>query len=102
MNKLEKVSKIKKLENKIEGKGEVDGFIFTKKFENQKGYVYKVCTETGSHFEAFFKKQSPVCIDFKQRIYSDTETKEIYPKSNNFGVWAWTVQTLEKGIDLLS
>ena len=102
MNELEKTNTVTKLENRIEGRGEVDGFVFSKKFENKKGYVYRVDTEEGYHFEAFLKKQSPICIDFKKRIYSDTETKEVYPKSNNFGVWAWTVETLEKGINLLS
>ena len=91
-----------KLENRIEGKGEVKGFVFTKEFENDKGYVYRADTGNGSHFEAFYRKETPICIDFEKRIYSETEKKELYPKSKDFGIWAWSVRTLEKGIDRLS
>jgi hypothetical protein len=89
-----------KLDCVIEGKGEVKGFVFTKQYENEKGYVYKV--DNGKHFEVFFKKEVPVCIDFEKRIYSETEKKEVYPKAKDFGIWAWTVESLEKGIDILT
>lgn len=91
-----------KLENRFEGKGEVKGFLFTKEFENEAGYVYKVDTGKGNHFEAFHKKTTPICIDFEKRIYSETDEKEVYPKSKDFGVWAWSVGSLEKGIERLS
>lgn len=93
---------ITKLENRIEGKGEVKGFVFTKEFENDNGYVYKVDTGNGNHFEAFYRKETPICIDFENRIYSETDKKEVYPKSKDFGVWAWSVGSLEKGIERLS
>lgn len=86
---------IHKLEDRIEGKGEVKGFVFTKEFENEKGYVYKVDTGNSIHFEAFYKKSMPVCIDFEKRIYSETEKKESYPKSNSFGAWAWSCKSFE-------
>lgn len=91
-----------KLPTEFTGKGEVRGFHFTKTFENNKGYVYRVGTETHNHFEVFYKKQSPICIDFKKRIYSETDFKETYPKANSFGVWAWTVNSLDKGIEKLN
>lgn len=91
-----------KLEDRISGTGEVRGFLFTKEFENDKGYVYKVDTGDSTHFEAFYKKESPICIDFEKRIFSETEMKEVYPKSNSFGVWAWSVPSLERGIEKIS
>lgn len=90
---------VTKLENIIEGNGEVKGFIFTKKYENDRGYVYEVRTGDRTHFEVFHKKETPICIDFENRIYSETEKKEVYPKSKDFGVWAWTVNNLEKAIE---
>jgi hypothetical protein len=93
---------VTKLEDRIEGQGEVKGFVFTKEFENEKGYVYKVSTGDSNHFEAFYKKETPICIDFENRVYSETETKEVYPKSKDFGVWAWSVSSLEKAIVRLS
>lgn len=92
---------VTKLEDSFIGTGEVKGFLFTKKFENEKGYVYKVEHEGGFHFEVFHKKETPICIDFKNRIYSDTHRKELYPKSKDFGVWAWSVRDQGKAIDYL-
>jgi len=92
---------IKKLNNRIEGTGDVKGFIFTKEFENDKGYVFKVDTGSSKHYEVFYKKTAPICLDFQNRIYSENEKKEIYPKAKDFGVWAWCVAKLEKGIERL-
>ena len=92
---------ITKLENTFKGTGEVKGFVFTKEYENEKGYVYKVDTGENQHFEAFYRKETPICIDFENRVYSETELKEVYPKSNDFGVWAWSVSTIDAGIKCL-
>jgi hypothetical protein len=91
-----------KIEDTFVGESEVKGFTFKKVFENDIGYVYKVNTGYSEHYEAFYKKETPICIDFKNRIYSETDTKEVYPKSKNFGVWAWSVNSLEKGIEKLN
>ena len=89
-----------KLENKIYGKGETKGIVFTKEYENEKGYIYKSDTKN-TYFEVFYKKETPICIDFEKRIYSETDTKEVYPKSKDFGIWAWTVYDIDKGINIL-
>jgi hypothetical protein len=90
------------IENEFIGKGEVSGFTFTKEYESDGGYVYKVNTGSGFHYEAFKKKEVAVCLDFENRVYSDTETKEVYPKSNDFGVWAWSLGSLELAVETLS
>lgn len=88
------------LENEFEGTGEVKGFKFTKIDSSAFANLYKV-TEDGVkyHYEVFTRKFTPTCIDFEKKIFSETDFKEIYPKSNHFGVWAWTFRTKEKAIE---
>src|SRR5690606_15844352 len=75
--------------------------MFEKVFENETGYVYKVCTEDSEHFEALMRKVVPKCIDFKNKIFSATDFKETYPKAKHFGSSAWTVVSVEAGIEKL-
>jgi hypothetical protein len=82
---------IQKLEKVIEGTGEVSGFTYTFAKETDKAYIYEATSEEGGrHYEVFEKKITPICLDFENRVYSETEFKEIYPKSKDFGVWAFT------------
>ena len=93
---------LQKLESQFTGKGEVKGYNFLQVYENDKGYVYKVYNSESKHFEAFLKKSTALCINFEKREYSETEFKEIYPKSKDFGVWAWTVGSLQDGVNKLN
>jgi len=88
---------IKELEKQIIGGGEVKGLTYNQKNSSQHAYIYEAINEAGkiSHYEVFERKNSPVCIDFESRVYSETEFKESYPKSNSFGIWAWTANTLD-------
>jgi len=85
----------------IEGKGETKGFTFKKSKETHTHYIYTVNTGESEHFELFERKTSAKCLDFANRVYSDTETKEYYPKSNSFGVWAWTLTTFQSACNKL-
>ena len=78
------------LQKQFTGMGEVKDFVFTQKAESEIAYIYEVCTENVIHYEVFRRKSSAVCIDFEKRIYDEALQKEVYPKSNDFGVWAWT------------
>lgn len=84
------------LQKEFKGKGEVKGYIFKMLNSSPYAYIYEVSSENGTncHYEIFKRKNVPICIDFSKRIYSETETKEIYPKSKDFGVWAWTKSDL--------
>lgn len=93
--------KIEKLPAMFDGKGEVNGCIFSKVFESENGYVYQVKNGLRIHYECFKKKLVPVCIDFEKRIYSETEFKEVYPKSKDFGTWAWTKIEINSAIKKL-
>lgn len=82
---------IQKLEKEVKGTGEVSGFIYTLAKETDKAYIYEAKSEEGHrHYEVFEKKITPICLDFENRVYSETDFKEIYPKSKDFGVWAFT------------
>lgn len=81
---------IERLENKINGRGEVSGYTFEKVKESWFGYIYRK-TGDGKRFsyEVFKRNVVAKCIDFKKRIYSETEFKETYPKTRDFGKWAF-------------
>jgi hypothetical protein len=88
----------KELEETLEGIGETKGFVFTRVDRSSCAYLYKVDTGASVHYEIFERRATPICIDFEQRIYSETDTKEIYPKSNDFGVWAWSTNSISRAI----
>jgi hypothetical protein len=89
---------VKKLEKNFIGIGEVKEFNFTQVYSSEFAYIYKVGSDR-INYEVFERRNSPVCIDFEERIYSETEFKEIYPKANAFGVWAWTFKNVQSAID---
>ena len=80
---------IEVLENNFKGRGEVKDIFFMQVYSNEFAYIYRA-VDANTYYEVFERKNSPVCIDFEKRIYSESEFKETYPKSNAFGVWAWT------------
>jgi hypothetical protein len=79
----------------FEGKGEVKGFTFTQVEKSEKMYLYKVKYEGFVYYELFEIRTAPLCVNFENREYSDTEFREVYPKANDFGVWAWTFRDLK-------
>lgn len=88
-----------KLQSEYIGKGETKNFIFKQILENEKAYIYSVNDEGKMHFEVFLKMITPICVDFKNKIYSQTHFKEIYPNSKKFGISAWTYSNYEQAIE---
>jgi hypothetical protein len=84
---------IKLLEQTFEGKGEVKGYYFTQMSKENNFYIYKVVDGDKIHYEVFKRKITAICLDFKTRVFSEDDFKEIYPKAKDFGVWAWTFKT---------
>lgn len=84
---------------RIEGKGEVKGTTFYQEFASENGYIYRAESPEYTYFEIFLRKENSVCLDFDKRIYSDTEFKVQYPKSSDFGIWAWWSPTLEEAYE---
>lgn len=96
---------VQKLEKSFIGTGEVKGMQFDLELEHPDFYVYKVTDDNKIHYELFECKTTPICVDFANRVYSVTDYKEIYPKSTDFGNWAWTYPNItdcyDKIMDLL-
>ena len=78
------------LPSEFRGTGEVDDFQFNVVHASDKAYIYQVNVSDSTHYEVFERKKVPLCIDFANRIYSETDFKEVYPKAKDFGIWAWT------------
>jgi hypothetical protein len=93
---------IEKLPIRFDGKGEVHGFKFIQVCETDRGYVYAVTNDKSCHYECFLFKTVPLCIDFEKKIYSNENRKERYPKSNDFGKWAWTFKDIKSAINKVS
>ena len=88
---------IKELETNFEGTGEVKGFKFNQIKSGEHAFLYEVTPpDANTHFEVFVRKNAPLCIDFENRIYSETDFKVMYPKSKDFGIWAWCIADREK------
>jgi len=78
------------------GRGETKDFSFRQVEKSDHGYIYEVSSSKKPHYEVFSKQVLPKCIDFAKHIYSDTESKENYPKKNAFGKTAWTCMSLDR------
>ncbi len=90
---------IKELEDSFEGTGDVKGWKFTKLASVEHGFMYeRSCPDIGTYFEVFAVKVVPICLDFENRIYSETDFKQVYPKTNDFGKWAWCFGNYEDAI----
>lgn len=87
---------IQQLPDKFIGTGDVKDFKFVKFKFSDKGFIYEIrINGILSHYEVFERKTTPICLNFEERIYSETEFKEMYPKSNDFGKWAWSCSNVE-------
>lgn len=86
------------------GTGEVKDFKFIQLKESDFAYIYQVITgDEIFHYEVFKRKKVNICTKFdpenKIYEYSETEFKEIYPKSEDFGVWGWTFKNFNKALE---
>ena len=90
-----------KLHLNFDGKGEVKGFTFKMIKESDFGYIYESNSGERSSYEVFKKILTPICIDFEKRIYSETEFKEVYPNSKQFGITAFAASNLQSAITIL-
>ena len=91
---------IESLPDKFTGTGEVKGFVFTKLKESKNRFLYQVESEEKIWYEIFRSELVAKCINFAERIYSDTHFKYAYPKAKSFGYNAWTKKSLEEAEEL--
>ena len=90
--------KIQELEKRFHGTGEVKGFRFLQIKKSVAAYLYEVETDGQIHYEIIKRSISAVCIDFEKKIFSETDFKEIYPKSTKFGTDAFTSKNKDDAI----
>lgn len=81
------------------GVGEVRDHNFILLKEGDYAFIYKKEQEKSISFEVFKKKLSPLLISLEDRIYSETDFKYKYPKSEDFGVWAFTFNNFNKALN---
>lgn len=98
MKKEKLLTTVTCLPKQFEGGVATKGFIFTLFRSSDTHYIYRVDRSAGTHFEVFERKIVPICIDFASRQFSDTEGKEIYPKAEDFGRWAFTYTKEDRAI----
>jgi len=82
---------MEELREQFEGIGEVRGYTFKQIERLPYAYIYEVMNdETGQiHYEVF-KRKTVNKYDFVNNKPLD-DMKVRYPKSNNFGIWAWSL-----------
>ncbi len=81
------------------GTGEVKGFKFMRMMSSDNWYLYQINNGISTHFEVIKRLKSPVCIDFKTHVFSETDFKEYYPKANSFGVNGYSFYNKDQAID---
>lgn len=89
------------LEKEFIGIGEVKGFKFKQIKCNDCAYVYEVKSEfnNNKYYEVFVRRISKGNDMMIAGIEVHFEEKEIYPKANSFGIWAWTYTSYDKAIE---
>ena len=90
------------LQKSFDGRGETKGFKFKQIKMTDYGYIYEVRSSKNPHYEVFRRENNPLCIDFKNHIYSEDTYKESKPNSNKFGKVAWTCMSLERAYERLN
>ena len=97
---MEKIEIIE-LDSYFVGSGEVKGRIFNQINSTVLAYLYEINTGGTKYYEVFKRRSNAILLNFEKRQYSDHIFKERYPKSNDFGVWAWTFTDLKLAINKL-
>ena len=94
---------IKELEDNFIGTGSVSGFKFKKLHQTELGYLYEVDSgDEDIHYEVFQRKTTPICLDFEKKIFSDTDSKVIYPRDEHFGSWAFCILEYKDALNKLN
>lgn len=93
------------LQQEFTGTGEVKDFLFKQIKKNEHAFLYEVKVPSDDddsvkmHYEVFERKISKENDMVMGGVKVHFEEREIYPKSNSFGVWAWTYTDYDKAIE---
>ena len=90
---------MKELEIEFKGTGEVSNFTFKQIASSAWGYVYEISDENNNrHYETFEKKEQQKRESTIAGMKVSFDEKVLYPKSANFGVWAWCYTNKESAM----
>jgi hypothetical protein len=95
------MDELRKLPLEFIGTGEVSKFNFKQLEETDAAYLYEVSTEEGSKHYEVFKKIVNKGFDFETKQALDYSVEQ-YPKSRNFGSWAWSYTNYDKAVAKLN
>lgn len=91
--------KTKILKSYFVGGSSKRGMIFNQIHSTTRAYLYEINDNGLVHYETFKRRKVALCVNFEKREYSTTNFKDVYPKDNDFGIWAWCYNDKEKAID---
>jgi hypothetical protein len=88
---------MKELEKEFDGSGDCVGFKMTQLLKTDKAYLYDTTDEFGVvSYEVFERRESKDATFVRDGIEIIAEAKVKYPKSHEFGLWAFCFRDLEK------
>ena len=93
---------IEKLQKEFDGRGEMKGYHFLQLHSSKTAYIYTVTDKHSIMYEVIKIRTTPKWKDFDNKILSETEFKEVYPKSKAFGTYGWTYKKIDDAIKKFS
>ena len=90
---------MKELDTEFQGTGEVSNFTFKQIASSERAYVYEISdVNNNRHYETFerrIRQKSETVIAGRNVSFDE---KVLYPKSGNFGDWAWCFMSKESAM----
>ena len=88
---------MKELAKEIDGKGDMVGYKLVQLLKTDKAYLYETSDEFGVvSYEVFERRESKDATFIRDGIEIISEAKVRYPKTQDFGVWAFCFRDLEQ------
>jgi hypothetical protein len=93
------------LDKEFRGTGVMKGVKFKQVMKNDRAFLYELSDrdeesgKTWTWYEVFKRKVSNESDGIIGGVKVHFNAREIYPKSNNFGVWAWCISDYERAIE---
>ena len=89
---------MKELELEFTGIGEVKGDLFKQINRSPYAYIYERNFEGIKSYEVFIRKETKESDSIIGGVAVHFEAKVKYPKSEDFGVWAWYFNTYDEAL----
>lgn len=90
--------KIEELPLAFEGEGDMRWVTFTQIAKSPAAYIYKLTAKNDAWYEVILRKTVAKVINFEKRIYSETDFKEVYPKTKDFGIELWATRIYARAL----